>query len=400
MAFNVEQIREQFPSLKTGVAHFDGPGGTQTPISVGKAIYDTITSPLSNRGLGTDSERNADNSVLAARKAAADLLNCDENGIVFGRSMTAITFDFARTLSQTWKPGDEIVVSRLDHDGNVRAWVRYAQKTGSTLRWIDFDRKTGHLDVSDVEAVVTERTKLVAVTAASNILGSRPDIPAISKIVHSVGALLYVDGVAFTPHVVVDMQTMGADFYGCSPYKFFGPHIAFLGAKPELLETLHPDKLRPSTEVVPERFELGTLPYELLAGITAAIDFMSTMDPSATGTRREKIVASLAASSAHESALDHRLRAGLESMQNVTIYSNSHQKTPTQYFNIAGVKPEHIYNELLKAKVHAPASNFYAIEACDHLGLGYEGAARAGMSPYNTADEVDRLLNALSDLSA
>lgn len=400
MAFNVDEIRAQFPSLKTGVAHFDSPGGTQTPISVGQAIYDTITGPLSNRGTGSKSEQNAEDAVHAARQAAADLLNADPNGIVFGRSMTQLTFDFARTLSQSWKPGDEIVVSRLDHDGNVRPWVRYAEKTGATLRWIDFDVATGHLDVSDVEAVVNERTKLVAVTAASNVLGSKPDIPAIAKIVHSVGALLYVDGVANTAHNVVDMQTMGADFYGCSPYKFFGPHIAFLGAKPELLETLHPDKLRPSTEVVPERFELGTLPYEFMAGVTAAIDFMAGMDTSASGSRRERLITSLAASSAHEGALDHRLRKGLENMDNVTLYSNSHVKTPTQFFNLAGVKPEKIYWDLLKVDVHAPASNFYAIECCDHLGLGYEGAARAGMSPYNTESEVDRLLNALSEINA
>lgn len=400
MAFNVEDIREQFPSLKTGMAHFDGPGGTQTPVSVGKAIYDTITGPLSNRGTGSKSEQNAEDAVHAARQAAADLLNADPNGIVFGRSMTQLTFDFARTLSQSWKAGDEIVVSRLDHDGNVRAWVRYAEKTGATLRWIDFDRTTGHLDVSDVEAVVNDRTKVVAVTAASNVLGSKPDLPAIAKVVHSVGALLYVDGVANTAHNVVDLTEMGADFYGCSPYKFFGPHIAFLGAKPELLETLHPDKLRPSTEVVPERFELGTLPYEFMAGVTAAIDFMASMDTAATGSRRDRLVTSLAASGAHESALDHRLRKGLESMDNITLYSNSHSKTPTQFFNVTGIKPETVYRELLKANVHAPGSNFYAIECCDHLGLGYEGAARAGMSPYNTEEEVDRLLNALSELKA
>lgn len=400
MAFNVEQIRSQFPSLNTGVAHFDSPGGTQTPVSVGKAIYDTITGPLSNRATGSLSEKNAEHSVVEARAAAADLLNIDPRGIVFGRSMTQLTFDFARTLSQSWKPGDEVVVSRLDHDGNVRPWVTYANKTGATLRWIDFDPNTGHLDVSDVEAVVTEKTKVVALTAASNVLGSKPDLPAISKIVHSVGALLYVDGVANTAHNPVDLETLGADFYGCSPYKFFGPHIAFLGAKPELLESLHPDKLRPSTEVVPERFELGTLPYEFLAGITAAIDFMASMDPEATGSRRQRLLTSLAASGAHEMALDHQLRAGLESMGNVKIYSNSKVKTPTQFFNLDGIKPERVYEELLKVDVHAPASNFYAIEACDHLGLGYQGAARAGMSPYNTSEEVDRLLNALIDLKA
>ena len=398
MAFNVEQIRDQFPSLKSGVAHFDGPGGTQTPTSVGKAIFDTITGPLANRGVTTVAERAAEATVSGARSAIADLLNVDARGVVFGRSMTQLTFDFARTLAQNWKSGDEIVVSKLDHDANVRPWVRYAEKSGATLRWIEFDPATGHLDVSDVEAVVNERTKLVAITAAGNILGTKPDIPAISKVVHAVGALLYVDGVHNTAHSVVDVAALGADFYGCSPYKFFGPHIGVMSAKPELLESLHPDKLLPSTEVVPERFELGTLPYELLAGITAAVDFIAGMDPSASGTRREKIVASMEAAEVHEHSLSHRLRSGLDAMPNVTVYSNARSKTPTELFSLAGVDSQRVYRELAEKKINAPAGNFYAIECSRHLGLGDGGAVRAGLAPYNTAAEIDRLLNALSEI--
>ena len=400
MAFNVEQIRDQFPSLKSGVAHFDGPGGTQTPTSVGKAIFDTITGPLANRGVTTAAERAAEATVSGARSAIADLLNVDARGVVFGRSMTQLTFDFARTLAQNWKSGDEIVVSKLDHDANVRPWVRYAEKSGATLRWIEFDPATGHLDVSDVEAVVNERTKLVAITAAGNILGTKPDIPAISKVVHAVGALLYVDGVHNTAHSVVDVAALGADFYGCSPYKFFGPHIGVMSAKPELLESLHPDKLLPSTEVVPERFELGTLPYELLAGITAAVDFIAGMDPSASGTRREKIVASMEAAEVHEHSLSHRLRSGLDAMPNVTVYSNARSKTPTELFSLAGVDSQRVYRELAEKKINAPAGNFYAIECSRHLGLGDGGAVRAGLAPYNTAAEIDRLLNALSEIKS
>ena len=400
MAFNVDQIRDQFPSLKSGVAHFDGPGGTQTPESVGKAIYETITGPLANRGVNTEAEREAEKTVSESRSAIADLLNVDARGVVFGRSMTQLTFDFARTLAQDWKPGDEIVVSKLDHDANVRPWVRYAEKSGATLRWIEFDPATGHLDVSDVEAVVNERTKLVAVTAAGNILGTKPDIPAISKVVHAVGALLYVDGVHNTAHSIVDVQALGADFYGCSPYKFFGPHIGVMTAKPELLESLHPDKLLPSTEVVPERFELGTLPYELLAGITAAVDFIADMDPEVTGTRRERIVASMGSAEVHEHSLSHRLRSGLESMANVTIYSNARSKTPTELFSLSGVDSQKVYRELAGKKINAPAGNFYAIECSRHLGLGEGGAVRAGLAPYNTAEEIDRLLNALAEIKA
>jgi cysteine desulfurase family protein (TIGR01976 family) len=398
MTFDVARVRSHFPSLESGVAHFDGPGGTQTPLSVGQAICKTMTGPLANQGTLTQAERNAEAAVDNARSAMADLLGSSPEGIFFGRSMTQITFDIARTLAQNWGPGDEIVASRLDHDANVRPWVRYAEQSGATLRWIDFDPATGHLDISDVESVINERTKLVAITAASNLIGTRPDIPAISKAVHSVGGLLYVDGVHNTPHAVVDFAAMGADFYGCSPYKFFGPHIGVMTASPALLETLHPDKLLPSTEKVPERFELGTLPYELLAGITAAVDFIADMVPG-TGSRRERIVASQTAADEHEHALNHRLREGLQAMANVTLYSNARQKTPTELFSLAGINSERIYEFLAERKINAPADSFYAIECSRHLGLGDDGAIRAGLAPYNSVDEIDRLLEGLADAS-
>jgi cysteine desulfurase family protein (TIGR01976 family) len=398
MTFDVARVRSHFPSLESGVAHFDGPGGTQTPLSVGQAICKTMTGPLANQGTLTQAERNAEAAVDNARSAMADLLGSSPEGIFFGRSMTQITFDIARTLAQNWGPGDEIVASRLDHDANVRPWVRYAEESGASLRWIEFDPATGHLDISDVESVINERTKLVAITAASNLIGTRPDIPAISKAVHAVGGLLYVDGVHNTPHAVVDFAAMGADFYGCSPYKFFGPHIGVMTASSALLETLHPDKLLPSTEKVPERFELGTLPYELLAGITAAVDFIADMVPG-TGSRRERIIASQTAADDHEHALNHRLREGLQAMDNVTLYSNARQKTPTELFSLAGINSERVYEFLAERKINAPADSFYAIECSRHLGLGDDGAIRAGLAPYNNVDEIDRLLEGLADAS-
>ena len=398
MTFDVARVRSNFPSLESGVAHFDGPGGTQTPLSVGQAICKTMTGPLANQGTLTQAERNAEAAVDNARSAMADLLGSSPEGIFFGRSMTQITFDIARTLAQNWGPGDEIVASRLDHDANVRPWVRYAQQSGATLRWIEFDPATGHLDISDVESVINERTKLVAITAASNLIGTRPDVPAISKAVHAVGGLLYVDGVHNTPHAVVDFAAMGADFYGCSPYKFFGPHIGVMTASPALLETLHPDKLLPSTERVPERFELGTLPYELLAGITAAVDFIADMVPG-KGSRRERIVASQTAADDHEHALNHRLREGLQAMDNVTLYSNARQKTPTELFSLAGINSERVYEFLAERKINAPADSFYPIECSRHLGLGDDGAIRAGLAPYNNVDEIDRLLEGLAEAS-
>ena len=396
MTFDVARVRSAFPSLESGVAHFDGPGGTQTPLSVGQAICKTMTGPLANQASITEAERNAEAAVDNARSAMADLLGSTPEGIFFGRSMTQITFDIARTLAQEWGPGDEIVASRLDHDANVRPWVRYAQQSGATLRWIDFDPATGYLDVSDVEAVLTDRTKLVAITAASNLIGARPDIPAIAKAVHAVGGLLYVDGVHNTPHAVVDFKAMGADFYGCSPYKFFGPHLGVMTASPALLETLHPDKLLPSTEHVPERFELGTLPYEMLAGVTAAVDFIADM-VSSSGSRRERIVVSQTAADEHEHALNHRLREGLQAMDNVTLYSNARLKTPTELFSLAGINSERVYEFLAERKINAPAGNFYAIECSRHLGLGDDGAIRAGLAPYNTAEEIDRLLEGLAE---
>jgi len=399
MSFDVQNIRSQFPSLESGVAHFDGPGGTQTPASVGQAMYDAITGPLANRGEVTDAERRAEATVVNARQAMADLLGSDPRGIVFGRSATQLCFDIARTLAQHWGPGDEIVVSRIDHDSDVRPWIRYAEKSGATLRWIEFDPTTAHVDVADVESVVNERTKLVAITAASNLLGSQPDIAAISKIVHAVGALLYVDGVHNTAHAFVDVKAMGADFYTCSPYKFFGPHIGVLSAEPGLLESLHPDKLLPSTEIVPERFELGTLPYELLAGITAAVDFMANMVPS-KGSRRERIATSMHAAEEHEQALSHHLRTGLKSIAGVTVFSNAANKTPTELFQIAGVDSQDAYQYFADNLVNAPAGNFYAIEASRHLGLGNEGAIRAGLAPYNTIEEIDRLLKCVAELAA
>ncbi len=399
MAFDVDRIRSQFPSLDAGAAHFDGPGGTQTPKSVYQAIVDLLAGPVANQGTVTLAEQRAQAAVVGARQAMADLLGADPDGIVFGRSMTALTFDFARTLSQDWGPGDEIVVSRLDHDANVRPWVRYAEKSGATVKWINFDTTTGYLDVTDVESVLSDRTKLVALTGASNLIGTRPDLPAIAKSVHAVGALFYVDGVHLTAHTAIDVKAIGADFYGCSPYKFFGPHIGVMAASPTLLETLHPDKLLPSTEVVPMRFELGTLPYELLTAITAAVDFIADMAPS-TGTRRERIIASMNAAEEYEDSLSHRLRDGLKSIDGVTVYSNARSKTPTDLFRIDGVDGERAYEYFAKHNVNAPSSSFYAIECSRYLGLGDEGGIRAGLAPYNTVEDIDRLLACVRDLAS
>ncbi len=276
-SLDTERIRTHFPALALGVAHFDGPGGSQTPTEVAEAVAAAMTSGVSNRGTITDAELRAERIVTDARAALGALLGADPRGIVFGRSMTALTFDLARTLSADWGPGDEIVVTRLDHDANIRPWVLWAERAGATVRWLGFDPETAELD--DLETVLSTRTRLVAVTAASNLFGTRPDVTAISRAAHEVDALVYVDGVHLAPHAPVDQAALGADLLACSPYKFFGPHLGAVAASPALLERLSPDKLLPSSNAVPERFELGTLPYELLAGVTACVDFIADLAP-------------------------------------------------------------------------------------------------------------------------
>ncbi|MSY97819.1 MAG: cysteine desulfurase-like protein [Actinobacteria bacterium] len=402
MAYDVERIRARIPALAGGVAYFDGPGGTQTPDLVAAAIASALTSPLSNRARVTGAEINADDITLAARQAGADLVNGDPRGIAFGRSMTDITFDIARTLAQGWGPGDEIVVTRLDHDGNVRPWVTYAQRSGATLRWVDFDKATGVMALEDVTKLLNQNTRLVAITGASNLLGTRPDLVAIGKAVHQTQALFYVDGVHLTAHAPVDMQAIGADFYVCSPYKFLGPHIGMLAASPALLETLHPDKLRPSTESVPDRFELGTLPYELLAGITAAVDVLADLVPGdeATMSRRDRIVRSMTALEAYEDELHVYLRAGLESVPGIRLYCHAPHRTPTELFSIDSVDSGQVYVTLSALGVNAPASSFYAIEAADWIGLGEPGAVRVGLAPYTNHDDVDRLIAGLRAIAS
>ena len=387
------RIRAAFPALDLGVAYFDGPGGSQVPSPVAEAVAGALTAGLSNRGTVTDAERRADEIVTGARAAVADLLGADPRGVVFGRSMTQLTFDFARTLSRGWGPGDEVVVTRLDHDANIRPWVLAAERAGATVRWLDFDPDTAELD--DLETVLTTRTRLVAVTAASNLLGTRPDVRAISDTAHEVDALVYVDGVHLAPHSPVDLAALGADFLGCSPYKFFGPHLGALAASPALLETLTPDKLLPSTEAVPERFELGTLPYELLAGVTAAVDFIAGLASDAPD-RRSRVLESMAAVEEYEAGLLDRLLDGLGAIDGVTLHGRPARRTPTVLFSVAGRTGREVYEELARAGVNAPASHFYALEASRRAGLGDEGAVRAGIAPYTTTEDVDRLLRAVS----
>jgi cysteine desulfurase family protein (TIGR01976 family) len=394
MSYDVEAVREHFPALKAGYAHFDGPGGSQVPDVVADAVARTLVAPIANRGRITAAERTADDVVAAARAAMADLLGADPRGIVFGRSMTQLTFDTARTLAATWAPGDEVVVTRLDHDANIRPWVIAAEAVGAVVRWADFDPDTGELTEDDVAAVLSPRTRLVAVTAASNLIGTCPPVRAIADLAHEAGALVHVDGVHFTAHAAVHLQALGADFYACSPYKFLGPHCGVLAASPELLEGMRPQKLLPSTDAVPERFELGTLPYELLAGTTAAVDFLASLSP-VGGDRRARLVAAMDAIGAHEDRLRARIEDGLAELPGVTVYSRAQHRTPTLLVSFEGREPADAYAFLAERGVNAPASSFYALEASRRLGLGDGGALRIGLAPYVDDADVHRLLDGL-----
>jgi cysteine desulfurase family protein (TIGR01976 family) len=396
MNYNVAAVRAHFPALEEGAAHFDGPGGSQSPAQVARAVADVLTKAVANKGTVTAAERRATDIVEAARAAGADLVGGDPDGIVFGRSMTQLTYDFARTLAKTWGPGDEVVVTHLDHDANVRPWVQAATAAGATVRWATFDPRTGVLTTDDVARVLSSRTRLVAVTAASNLLGTRPDVPTIAATAHQAGALVYVDGVHYTPHAFVDMKALGADFYACSPYKFLGPHLGMLAAAPALLEELRPDKLLPASDMVPERFEFGTLPYESLAGTTAAVDFLADLVPG-SAPRRTRLAASMEALEQHESVLLSHLDNGLAQLPNVTRYgAPDRSRTPTTLFTVANVPPAEVYRRLAERGVNAPAGTFYAYECARVLGIEDTGAVRAGMAPYTDKSDVDRLLEAVA----
>ncbi|WP_426241583.1 cysteine desulfurase-like protein [Nocardioides sp. LHG3406-4] len=382
---DVEAVRRSFPALASGLARFDGPGGSLVPTPVIEAVAAAMAAGLCQRGSVSAPDRLAEETATGARAAMGRLLGTDPHGIVFGRSMTALTFDFARTISAGWGPGDEVVVTRLDHDANVRPWVTAAERTGATVRWLGFDPVTGELD--DVGPLLSERTRLVAVTAASNLLSTRPDIAQVVRATHESGALAYVDAVHLVPHAPVDLAALGADFLACSPYKFFGPHLGVVAASPALLETLRPAKLLPSSDAVPERFELGTLPYELLAGVSAAVAFI------------EALPGGMAAVEEHEARLLGRLLDGLSGLPGVTVHSRPARRTPTALLTVDGMAPAEVQRALAAEGVVAPAGSFYAVEASRHVGLGDEGGLRAGLAAYTNDADVDRLLAALGSVT-
>jgi len=398
MQLDVAAIRAAYPALADGYAYLDGAAGTQVPSAVIEAISRAQATGLGNAGGAFPASARADEITAACRAAVAALTGGEPDGVIFGPSMTALTYRMAGALAKTWQPGDEVIVSRLDHDANIRPWVQTAERAGAVVRWAEVDPATGELPAAQYSGLITDRTRLVAVTAASNILGTRPDVAAITTLARAAGALSYVDGVHATPHVPVDVQALGADFYATSAYKWSGPHIGLVVAAPSLLETLRPDKLVPSSDAVPDRFELGTLPFASLAGVTAAVHHLASLVPG-SGTLRERVLASMAAVQEYEQELFEVLLSGLDGFGHVTTYGKAASRTATAYFTVAGHTPEQVACHLASRQINVWNGHNYAWELTGALGIRDSGSAvRAGLVHYNDAAEVDRLLAGVAEL--
>ena len=399
LARSLGEIRAEFPGLLEADVRLDGAAGTLVPTAVIEAVSDALRLSMANVHGEFAASEHSTQTVAAARSALADLLGGSPDGVVLGPNMTTLTFHFADSLSASWKPGDEIVVTALDHDANVRPWVLAAERAGATVRWAEFDPDTGELAPSAFDGLIGERTRLVAVTAASNAIGTKPDVRAITDRAHSAGALTYVDGVHATPHGPIDVAALGADFYACSSYKFFGPHTGAVIADPGLLERLRPAKLAPAPGAVPDRFERGTPAFELLAGVTAAIDWIAGLTR-APGTRRERVLAALAAAEQHlGSLLDHAL-TGLAAVPGVRMLGAPRRRTSTISFVVDGQPPSDVARRLAERGIAVWAGDNYAYELMHRYGRHDSGGAiRASIVLYNDRDDVDRLLQTVAEIA-
>jgi len=380
--------RERFPGLQHDWARLDGPAGTQVVDSAIDAVAAFMASGDSANAHGAFAAARATDALVSrARATVAELFGGDPRGVVFGSSTTSLTLAFSAAVGRTLRPGDELVLTRLDHDANVAPWLIAAERAGATVRWAEPpDRSTLALPAAAVEAQLTERTRWVAVTAASNAVGTVPDLPGIVAAAHAVGARVYVDAVHHAPHRRIDVAELGCDVLACSPYKWFGPHAGLLVARdPALLAELDPDKLRPSPDTVPERWETGTPAFEVIAGIAAAAEYLLGLDWDAV---RE-----------HEEALLARMLDGLRAIPGVTIHGDAPDRTATVMFTLAGHSSQGVAEHLDARRVAVWDGNYYALELSRFLGLEPEGAVRAGIVHYTEAWEVDRLLAGVAELA-
>lgn len=407
-AYDVSAVRARFPALSRveegrAVAYLDGPGGTQVPVGVIEAMAGRLRVGTSNIGGAFGASREADAVVAAAREAAADFVGGRPEEVAFGQNMTSLTFAVSRALARSWGPGDEVVVSRLDHDANVTPWRLAAADRGAAVRLVDFDPADGTLDLAHLGRVLGPRTRLLAVTAASNALGTVPPVRRAADLAHAVGALVYVDAVHYAPHRLVDVAALGADFLACSAYKFFGPHTGVLWGRAALLESLEAYKVVPAPASGPGKWETGTQSFESLAGVGAAVDYLASLGEG--GTRRERLAAAHAAIAEHEAALTARFLAGVAGLPHIRLYGLADpgrpaERTPTFALEVTGLSPEEAARRLGEQGVHTWSGDYYAVGVMEHLGVAARGGLlRIGFVHYNTADEVDRALAGLAGLS-
>jgi cysteine desulfurase family protein (TIGR01976 family) len=400
LARSIDDIRTEFPGLRPGTVRLDGAAGTLAPAPVIDAVADALRFSMANVHGAFDASEHSTETVEAARRAIADLLGGRPDGVVLGPNMTTLTFHLADALSRDWTAGDEVIVTSLDHDANIRPWVLAAERKGATVRWAEFDPETGELAAETFDELIGDRTRLVAVTAASNAIGTKPDVRAISDRAHAAGALMYVDGVHATSHGPNDIAALGADFYAFSTYKLFGPHTGAVIADPAQLERLRPAKLVPASDVVPDRFERGTPPFELLAGVAAAIDWIAGLTD-APGDRRERVVTALTALEEYLTALLERALEGLEGIAGVRLLGAARRRTSTISFVVAGEHPQEVARRLAGKGIAVWDGDNYAYELMQRFGLGDSGGAiRASIVLYNDRDDVDRLVEAVAEIAS
>jgi cysteine desulfurase family protein (TIGR01976 family) len=400
---STEAIRDRFPALGRrhggqAVAYFDGPGGTQVPRVVVEGMTDYLYHHNANTHWAFPSSRETDEVIAGARRAVADFLNADAGEVAFGNNMTTLTFHLARSLGRSMRPGDEVVVTELDHHANVDPWRAMASERGVTIRVARMRVQDAQIDWDDLERQVNGRTKVVAIGAASNALGTINDVARASKIARSVGALTFVDAVHYAPHRLVDVRALGCDFLACSAYKFYGPHIGILFGRGELLRSLDVPKLRPSPNSAPDRLETGTQNHEGIAGAAAAIDFLAGLAEGAD--RRTRLEAAFDALHRRASVLVERLWGGLERIEGLTLFGPppTEPRTPTVSFALDGIPPVEVCRGLADRGIFASHGDFYATTAIERLGRAEAGLVRLGCACYTTLEEVDRLLGALEGL--
>jgi len=399
----VAEIRSQFPALERiyngyPVAYFDGPGGTQVPRFVVEQMSDYLYHHNANTHWAYPTSAETDAALEHAREVVADFINASPTEIAFGGNMTTLTFHLSRALGLNYSTGDEIVVTELDHHANIDPWRRLAVERGVTIRTVQLDPATGQLNYEELERFIGPRTKVVAIGAASNALGTINNLERVIKLAHDAGALAFVDAVHYAPHALLDVQKLDCDFLGMSPYKFYGPHVGVLFGKRALLEQINFPKLVPAPDYVPENAETGTLNQEGMVGAGAAIDFLASLGSSSN--RRENLQSVFSEMHTRNSRLFARLWHGLSSISGVTVYGPppDSPRTPTLAFTIAGCSSTEAARRLAEKGLFLSHGDFYAWTVVRRFGLEPEGFIRAGCACYTTEEEIDRLIEGVKDL--